>query len=76
MRNAKALRRRLLGYAGAALLAFTATASADSYADISIGGQSVACPLCGTGIGFGTPVVDGDIRVQSVMARLSVLFGR
>jgi hypothetical protein len=47
-----------------------------SYADISIGGQSVACPLCGTGIGFGTPVVDGDIRVQSVMARLSVLFGR
>ena len=45
-----------------------------SYVDLSVDGQSINCPLCGTGVGLGTPVVDGDIRVQSVMARLSYLF--
>ncbi len=42
------------------------------YADLSVSGATVTCPNCGTGVGFGTPVVDGDIRVQSVMARLTV----
>ncbi len=42
------------------------------YADLSVGGATVTCPNCGTGVGFGTPVVDGHIRLQSVMARLSV----
>jgi outer membrane immunogenic protein len=46
-----------------------------SYVDLSVDGESVNCPLCGTGVGFGTPIVNGDIRVQSVMARLSYLFG-
>ena len=47
-----------------------------SYIDLSLDGKSVTCPSCGTGVGFGTPIVDGDIRVQTVMARLSFLFGR
>jgi len=47
-----------------------------NYADLSVDGETVNCPACGVGIGFGTPVVDGDIRLQSVMARLIVFLGR
>lgn len=46
------------------------------YADLSIDGKTVTCPACGSGVGFGTPIVNGDIRVQSVMARLSFRLGR
>jgi outer membrane immunogenic protein len=46
------------------------------YVDLSIDGKSITCPACGTGVGFGTPIVNGDIRVQSVMARLSFRLGR
>jgi len=43
-----------------------------TYADLSLNNQTVVCPNCaGIGAGFGTPVVDGDIRLQSVMARVS-----
>jgi hypothetical protein len=47
-----------------------------NYVDLSVDGESVTCPLCGTGVGFGTPIVNGDLRVQSVMARLSFRLGR
>jgi outer membrane immunogenic protein len=41
------------------------------YVALNIGNETVTCPRCGTGRGFGTPVVDGDMEVQSVMARVS-----
>jgi outer membrane immunogenic protein len=41
------------------------------YADLSIDNKAIGCPNCGGGPGGGTPVVDGDVNVQSVMARLS-----
>ena len=47
-----------------------------NYVDLSVDDESVTCPACGAGVGFGTPIVNGDLRVQSVMARLSFHFGR
>lgn len=41
------------------------------YVDLGIDDWTVTCPTCGTGVGRGTPVVDGDIKVYSLMARLS-----
>jgi outer membrane immunogenic protein len=42
------------------------------YAALDLDGEAVACPACGTGVGFGTPVIDADHRVQSIMARMSL----
>ena len=42
------------------------------YVELNLDGETVACPACGTGVGFGTPVIDADYRIQSVSARLSV----
>jgi outer membrane immunogenic protein len=41
------------------------------YVDLSLD-QTVTCPACGTGVGLGTPVIDSDYEVQSIMARMSV----
>lgn len=46
------------------------------YVDLSIDGKTMTCPNCGTGVGYGTPIINSDIRVQSVMARLSFYLGR
>jgi len=46
------------------------------YLNLGLGNKTVSCPACGTGIGFGTPVVDGDIEVHSVTARLNYLIGQ
>lgn len=43
------------------------------YSDISFNTQTMSCPNCNTGLGQGTPVVNGDFIVQSVMARFSYL---
>ena len=45
------------------------------FIDLSIDNETVSCPACGTGVGFGTPTVDGRIQVQSVMARLVFYLG-
>jgi outer membrane immunogenic protein len=45
------------------------------YIDLDIDDETVTCPACGTGVGFGTPTVDSRIQVQSVMARLVFYFG-
>jgi len=46
--------------------------AAYTYADLSLNNETVVCPNCaGIGAGFGTPIVDGDIKLQSVMARVS-----
>jgi outer membrane immunogenic protein len=36
--------------------------------------KTIDCPDCGTGIGGGTPVVDGDLTIHTIMVRLSYLF--
>jgi outer membrane immunogenic protein len=41
------------------------------YVELNLDGETITCPSCGTGVGFGTPVIDSDIRMQSVMARVS-----
>jgi outer membrane immunogenic protein len=41
------------------------------YVELNLDGETVTCPRCGTGAGFGTPIIDSDIRLQSVMARVS-----
>ena len=41
------------------------------YADLNVDNKTISCPTCGAGTGLGTPSVDGDIKVQSVMARLT-----
>jgi outer membrane immunogenic protein len=41
------------------------------YVDLSLD-ETTNCPACGVGVGFGTPVIDADYKIQSVMARLSV----
>lgn len=44
------------------------------YVDLGIDGETINCPRCGVGVGLGTPVVDGDINLHSVMVRLSIQF--
>lgn len=45
------------------------------YLDMRVGDTTMSCGNCGTGVGFGTPVVDGHFRIQSVMLRASYRFG-
>jgi outer membrane immunogenic protein len=52
----------------------TSLGVAYDYADLSIDNKTVTCPNCNgsAGVpGFGTPIVNGDVKVQSVMARLT-----
>lgn len=44
------------------------------YSAIRVNNQVLNCASCGTGIGLGTPIVDGHLAVQSLMGRLSYLF--
>jgi outer membrane immunogenic protein len=46
------------------------------YVRLETDGWTVTCPLCGSGVGFGTPVVDGDIATHAVTARLNYRLGR
>lgn len=46
------------------------------YSEININNESVNCTGCGSGVGFGTPVVDGKFKVQAVMARVSYLINQ
>lgn len=46
------------------------------YTRLEVDGWTVACPLCGTGVGFGTPVVDGGIVTHAVTARLNYRLGQ
>jgi outer membrane immunogenic protein len=46
------------------------------YADLDIEHWRVHCPQCGSASFEATPIVDGDIAVQSVTARLNYRFGR
>lgn len=41
------------------------------YADLSIDNKSITCMAC-AGAGAATPIVDGDVRVQSLMARIGL----
>jgi outer membrane immunogenic protein len=45
------------------------------FTDLATDNWTVHCPACGTGVGLGTPVVNGDITVQAVTARLDYRFG-
>ena len=47
-----------------------------AYVDLDTGNFTVRCPTCPPGVGGGVPVVDGDIEIQSVTARLNYHFGR
>ncbi len=52
----------------------TSLGVAYDYADLSVANKSITCPNCSGPVGvpgYGTPVVNGDIKVQSVMARLT-----
>jgi outer membrane immunogenic protein len=43
------------------------------FSDINVDGMTVTCPSCNgpAGAGFGVPVVDSDVKIQSVMGRLT-----
>jgi opacity protein-like surface antigen len=45
------------------------------YAELNKDGWRISCPTCPSGVGGGVPVVDGDLNVQSVTARLNYRFG-
>jgi outer membrane immunogenic protein len=45
------------------------------YADLDADRSTLRCPACPGGVGGGVPIVDGDINVQSVTARLNYRFG-
>jgi outer membrane immunogenic protein len=45
------------------------------YARLDKDRWKISCPTCPSGVGGGVPVVDGDIEVQSVTARLNYRFG-
>jgi hypothetical protein len=44
-------------------------------AELNKDGWRISCPTCPSGVGGGVPVVDGDLKVQSVTARLNYRFG-
>ena len=46
-----------------------------NYADLDTGNWTLRCN-CPSGLGGGTPVMDGDIAIQSVTARLNYRFGK
>jgi len=41
------------------------------YTELSASGVAMNCPLCGTGVGLGSPVVDSSVRLNTVMARIT-----
>jgi len=45
------------------------------YVRVDAESWTVGCPLCGTGVGFGTPIVDAEIALHAVTARLSYRLG-
>jgi outer membrane immunogenic protein len=45
------------------------------FAELDKDRWKINCPTCPSGVGGGVPVVDGDIQVQSVTARLNHRFG-
>jgi len=45
------------------------------YADLDKDHWKISCPTCPSGVGGGVPVVHGDVKVQSVTARLNYRFG-
>lgn len=45
------------------------------YSDLDQDRWRISCPTCPSGVGGGVPVVDGDIKVQSLTARLNYRFG-
>jgi outer membrane immunogenic protein len=47
-----------------------------AYVDLDTGNFTVRCPTCPPGIGGGVPIVNGDIEIQSVTARLNYRFGQ
>lgn len=46
------------------------------FADLDTDRFTVRCPTCPGGVGGGVPVVNGDVEVQSVTARLNYRFGK
>ncbi|OGT63633.1 MAG: hypothetical protein A3E85_01635 [Gammaproteobacteria bacterium RIFCSPHIGHO2_12_FULL_45_12] len=44
------------------------------YIKLHLNNNRVTCPSCGTGVGFGTPIVDGNLKTQAITARLSYFF--
>lgn len=46
------------------------------YIDVKIRNRVVDCPLCGTGVGLGTPIVNSSFVIQTVLARLSYMFNQ
>ena len=48
--------------------------AAYEYLRFNVRNKNIGCPTCGTGIGGGTPNVDGVFKTNSVVARLNYLF--
>jgi outer membrane immunogenic protein len=46
------------------------------YAELDTDRWTLHCPACPSGLGGGVPAVDGDIKLQSVTARLNYRFGK
>lgn len=46
------------------------------YSAINFKNQSTSCPMCSTGLGFGTPLLNGNFKTQAVMARVSYLINQ
>ncbi len=45
------------------------------YVGLDTDGWTLPCAGCGSGVGGGAPVVDGDVAIQSVTARVNYRFG-
>ncbi|MCB1148724.1 MAG: porin family protein [Chlamydiia bacterium] len=43
------------------------------YTQLSLNKRTIPCPGCGIGVGFGTPVIDSKLRVQSACIKLTYL---
>lgn len=44
------------------------------FIQLNMNNESISCDACGTGVGFGTPIVSGDISTQAWTIRMSYFF--
>lgn len=44
------------------------------YIDLNHGAHAISCPACGTGVGLGTPFIEPELKLSTIMARASYMF--
>ena len=44
------------------------------YIDLNHGAHAISCPACGVGVGLGTPYIEPELKLSTIMARATYMF--